>query len=67
MDKIVKITDMPPLFCHKGCRAFFARHGLDYVDFLHNGISLLELQKLDDDRVRMLEEYMNEQEKMRVS
>lgn len=39
-DVNVRMEDMRKLrYCSRGVRAFFSRHGLDYSDFLKNGIS----------------------------
>lgn len=34
--------------CAKGARAFFNRHGLDWSDFLHNGIDAEILAEIND-------------------
>ncbi len=44
-DPIVTLTDMRSLrYCNRGARAFFARHGLDWRVFRHQGLpaSVLE-------------------------
>lgn len=39
-DVNVRMEDLRKLrYCSRGVRAFFSRHGLDYSDFLKNGIS----------------------------
>jgi len=35
-------------YCSRGARAFFARHNLDFSDFLKNGISEEKLIKTND-------------------
>lgn len=35
-------------FCNRGGRAFFARHGLNWQDFVKNGIDAEILLKIDD-------------------
>lgn len=34
--------------CSKGARKFFARHNLDWHDFLRNGIDVEILEQIDD-------------------
>lgn len=34
--------------CSKGARAFFARHDLDWRDFLKNGIAVETLEEIND-------------------
>lgn len=34
--------------CSRGAREFFARHNLDWSDFLTNGIEVEKLEKIDD-------------------
>ena len=34
--------------CMRGARAFFAKHGLDYMDFLSNGIPVSTLREIGD-------------------
>lgn len=35
-------------YCSRGIRAFFARHGLDFQDFLRNGIAAEKLEATGD-------------------
>ena len=43
-DVIVKMEDCRQLrYCARGVRELFARYGLDYSDFLQNGISAEKL------------------------
>ncbi|HSH42874.1 MAG TPA: hypothetical protein VK973_12190 [Arenicellales bacterium] len=46
---IVTLRDIRALrYCSRGARQFCARHGLDYSDFLRNGISSRELLATGD-------------------
>lgn len=46
---IVRIKDARKLkYCSRGARDFFIKHGLDWRDFLKNGISASELEKTGD-------------------
>ncbi len=48
-DVIVTMHDLRKLrYCSKGARAFFIRNGLDWNDFLKNGIPASRLAQLDD-------------------
>lgn len=48
-DVIVKMEHMRSLrYCSRGVREFFARYGLDYSDFLQNGISGEKLLSASD-------------------
>ncbi len=35
-------------YCNRGARQFFERHGLDWSDFLVNGIGADRLRQIDD-------------------
>lgn len=35
-------------YCHRGARAWFARHGLDWADFVRNGIDIDKIEAIDD-------------------
>lgn len=37
-----------PGFCRGGTRAFFVRHGLDWADFVRNGIAADKLEATGD-------------------
>lgn len=39
-------------YCNKGARVFFERHGLNWADFMANGISADVLGQIDDDMAR---------------
>lgn len=41
--------------CSRGCRAFCDQHGLDWVQFVHEGIPVSELEHIDDS---MLQEVL---------
>lgn len=60
-DIIVTIRDLPQLFCHKGARAFFATHGLDYAAFIQQGIPFSDFDGIDDDRIRLFREHVDAQ------
>jgi hypothetical protein len=40
--------------CSRGGREFFAKHGLDWSDFLKNGIDADVLRVIDDEMVRQV-------------
>ena len=44
--------------CARGSRAFFLRHGLDWQDFLANGIDLEIAEKFDDAMTQQVVEYV---------
>lgn len=44
--------------CARGSRAFFLRHGLDWQDFLANGIDIEIAEKFDDAMIRQVVEYV---------
>ena len=44
--------------CARGSRAFFLRHGLDWQDFLENGIDLEIAEKFDDAMIQQVVEYV---------
>lgn len=35
-------------YCHRGARAWFARHELDWSDFVQNGVDIEILDSIDD-------------------
>ena len=39
-------------YCNRGLRTFAERHGLDWSDFLENGIKVELICHIDDDMVR---------------
>ncbi len=39
-------------YCSRGMREFASRHGLDWEDFVINGIDVESLKHIDDDMVR---------------
>lgn len=40
--------------CSRGGREFFARHGLDWSDFLKNGIDANKLREINDEMVNQV-------------
>ena len=40
--------------CARGSRAFFLRHGLDWQDFLANGIDISKIENIDDAMVQQV-------------
>lgn len=48
-------------YCSRGVRNFFEKHGLDYTDFLKNGIPYQELYEASngDGMVTALEEVLH--------
>lgn len=57
---IIRIQDAKAvLFCSKGVRLFFKKYGLDYADFIKNGIdsdTLLEASS-NDSMAKQVVEY----------
>lgn len=52
---IILHRDMAALkFCNRGGREFFARYGLDWADFMQNGIDSSLLVDIDDDMMRQV-------------
>lgn len=54
-------------FCNRGSRQFFERHGLNWQDFIQNGIDVSHLEQIDDammqqviERARRREEEGNQ-------
>lgn len=50
-DIIVKVSDLgvgSSALCRKGARNFFARHNLDWGDFVRNGIPMSKLEATRD-------------------
>ena len=48
-DRIVRIEELEPLgLCARGVRRWFIDNGLDFKDFLKNGIPLSRLEGIDD-------------------
>lgn len=39
-------------FCNRGARQFFERHGLDWSEFIKNGIPFETLEVIDDEMAR---------------
>lgn len=49
MGTLVTIGDAVALnYCRRGIRQVFAQHGLNYLDFVRNGISEEKLLAMDD-------------------
>lgn len=44
-------------FCRGGTRTFFAAHGLDWRDFIHNGIAADKLEATNDAMAHALVEW----------
>jgi len=43
---IILVTDLRPLgYCLSGARLFFKKHGLDFRDFVRNGIDAQKLKR----------------------
>lgn len=61
---VVRMADLRRLgYCSSGVRSFFNRHGLDYSDFLANGISGRTLAETGDGMAIMaIEEARNGQQ-----
>lgn len=55
MAVIVTMQDVRELgLCSRGSRELCARYGIDWMNFLQNGIPAEELSRIDDDRIRRL-------------
>lgn len=56
-------ADMRALkYCNRGIRAFYARHGLDFADFLKRGIEAERLEQLNDAMAQRAVDYARERE-----
>ncbi|WP_339665893.1 hypothetical protein [uncultured Pseudomonas sp.] len=49
-------------YCHGQARGFFKRHGLNWMDFLHNGIEAETLLATGDALAKHLVDYVRETE-----
>lgn len=49
-------------YCNRGSRAFFARHGLDFAQFLKSGIEADRLEQLNDAMAQRAVDYARERE-----
>ena len=47
-DFTVTMADLRVLHCSRGGREFAARHGIDWLDFVHRGIPASRLLAIDD-------------------
>jgi hypothetical protein len=41
-------------FCNRGARQFFERHGLDWSDFIKNGLDASRVEHIDDAMLRQV-------------
>lgn len=48
-------------YCNRGARAFFARHGLDWGQFLREGIDAAELERIGDAMAQRAVEHAREE------
>ena len=46
--------------CSRGARQFFDRHGLDWGDFIRNGVLIEIIEKIDDAMARQVVEVARE-------
>jgi len=44
------------LYCNKGARKWFERHGLDWADFIKNGVDISEIEHIDDSMMQKIVE-----------
>lgn len=49
-------------YCMRRVRPWFAQHGLDFVDFVNNGIEPEKLLATDDEFARKIVEYARKKE-----
>lgn len=45
-------------YCHRGARQWFARHGLDWADFVQNGLAVEAFEAIDDAMAAKLAEFV---------
>lgn len=58
---IITIRDVRAVrYCSRGARDFFKRHGLDWADFLMNGIEDVKLLSTGDPMARKVVEVARE-------
>ena len=50
--RMVRSRGKRTTYCVPGTRAFFEKHGLDFRDFMRNGIPIEEVEQFDDVMVR---------------
>lgn len=50
-------------YCMRRVRPWFAQHGLDFVDFVNNGIEAEKLLATDDEFARNIVAYVVERER----
>jgi hypothetical protein len=48
-------------YCNKGARVFCTRHGIDWADFVQNGIAFERVQHINDTMLQKLIEVAREQ------
>lgn len=48
-------------YCHRGARKWFARHGLDWADFVQNGLAVEAFEAIDDAMAARLAAFVREQ------
>lgn len=54
-------TDLNSLgYCHRGARAWFARHGLDWSGFVQNGLPVETFEAIDDAMAARLAAFVRE-------
>lgn len=60
---IIRHKDLAAIkFCNRGARQFFERHGLDWSDFMKNGIESETVEHIDDAMVRRVIERAKQRE-----
>lgn len=53
---------LPPRFCSKGAREFCERYGIDWLEFVQNGIESSEIEHIDDEMLKQLIERARQRE-----
>ncbi len=56
--KITRADLQKNKFCFKGARKFFAKHSLDWQDFVKNGISIQKIIAVNDAMSNKIVDYV---------
>lgn len=60
---IVKHSDLAAMkFCNRGARQFFERHGLNWQEFITNGIDSSRVEAIDDEMMRQVVAHAHRRE-----
>lgn len=62
-DPIIYVQHLQELkLCVRGAKQWFRLHGLDFTDFLTNGVPCSRIEKLDDALAQKVVKYVREEE-----